>query len=130
MTLVQSATDLQSGQIANADLPILSARPSSVQAAPSRWAVAHRGSLRRFLAPAASGAVDGKLYAANDPALLAWVHVTEATSFLNAWRRYVDPGMSAADQDRYFAEMAQVAHALGAAPGPAAGTPDLNDLFA
>jgi uncharacterized protein (DUF2236 family) len=62
---------------------------------------------------------DGKPYVANDPALLAWVHVTEATSFLNAWRRYVDPGMSAADQDRYFAEMAQVAHALGAAPVPA-----------
>lgn len=30
---------------------------------------------------------DGTPYAANDPALLAWVHVTEATSFLNAWRR-------------------------------------------
>jgi uncharacterized protein (DUF2236 family) len=43
---------------------------------------------------------DGTPYAANDPALLAWVHVTAATSFLNAWRRYVEPGMSAADQDR------------------------------
>jgi uncharacterized protein (DUF2236 family) len=61
---------------------------------------------------------DGTPYAANDPALLAWVHVTEATSFLNAWRRYVEPGMSLADQDRYFAEMAQVARALGAAPVP------------
>jgi uncharacterized protein (DUF2236 family) len=61
---------------------------------------------------------DGTLYAANDPALLAWVHVTEAWSFLNAWRRYVEPGMSPADQDRYFAEMAQVARALGAAPVP------------
>lgn len=61
---------------------------------------------------------DGTPYAANDPALLAWVHVTEATSFLNAWRRYVEPGMSRLDQDRYFAEMAQVAQALGAAPVP------------
>ncbi|WP_368416991.1 oxygenase MpaB family protein [Falsiroseomonas sp.] len=61
---------------------------------------------------------DGTPYAANEPMLLAWVHVTEATSFLNAWRRYVEPGMSAADQDRYFAEMAQVARALGAAPVP------------
>jgi uncharacterized protein (DUF2236 family) len=61
---------------------------------------------------------DGTLYAANDPALLAWVHVTEAWSFLNAWRRYVEPGMSLTDQDRYFAEMAQVARALGAAPVP------------
>lgn len=60
----------------------------------------------------------GTPYAANNPALLAWVHVTEASSFLNAWRRYVEPGMSLADQDRYFAEMAQVARALGAAPVP------------
>lgn len=61
---------------------------------------------------------DGTAYWANDPALLAWVHVTEATSFLNAWRRYVEPRMSGADQDRYFAEMAQVAEGLGAAPVP------------
>lgn len=61
---------------------------------------------------------DGTPYAADDPALLAWVHVTEATSFLDAWVRYAEPGMSAADQDRYFAEMAQVALALGADPVP------------
>ncbi len=61
---------------------------------------------------------DGTAYAANDPALLAWVHVTEAVSFLNAWRRYAEPGMSPVDQDRYFAEMAQVGRALGAAPVP------------
>ena len=61
---------------------------------------------------------DGTEYQANDPALLAWVHVTEATSFLNAWRRYVEPRMSPRDQDRYFAEMAQVAEGLGAAPVP------------
>ena len=61
---------------------------------------------------------DGTPYAAGDPALLAWVHVTEATSFLAAWRRYAEPGMSLTDQDRYFAEMAQVARALGAAPVP------------
>jgi uncharacterized protein (DUF2236 family) len=61
---------------------------------------------------------DGTPYAANDPALLAWVHVTEATSFLDGWRRYAEPAMPLADQDRYFAEMAQVAEALGAAPVP------------
>ena len=60
----------------------------------------------------------GTPYAANEPALLAWVHVTEASSFLNAFRRYAEPGMSPADQDRYYAEMAQVARALGAAPVP------------
>lgn len=61
---------------------------------------------------------DGTEYWANDPALLAWVHVTETTSFLSAWRRYVEPRMPLADQDRYFAEMAQVAEGLGAAPVP------------
>ncbi len=61
---------------------------------------------------------DGTSYHANDPALLAWVHVTETTSFLNAWRRYVEPRMPGAEQDRYFAEMAQVAEGLGAAPVP------------
>jgi uncharacterized protein (DUF2236 family) len=61
---------------------------------------------------------DGTPYVANDPALLAWVHVTETTSFLGAWLRYGEPGMSAADRDRYFAEMAQVAEALGADPIP------------
>jgi uncharacterized protein (DUF2236 family) len=61
---------------------------------------------------------DGTPYAANDPSLLAWVHVTETTSFLNAWRRYAEPSMSAADQDRYFAETAQIGAALGADPVP------------
>ena len=61
---------------------------------------------------------DGTPYAANDPALLAWVHVTEATSFLNAWIRYAEPRMSAADQDRYFAEMVCVGEGLGADPLP------------
>ncbi len=61
---------------------------------------------------------DGTPYAANDPALLAWVHVTETVSFLRAWVRYAEPWMSMADQDRYFAEMAQVGEALGADPVP------------
>lgn len=61
---------------------------------------------------------DGTPYAANDPALLAWVHVTEATTFLDAWIRYGEPGMSFADQNRYFAEMTRVAAGLGADPIP------------
>lgn len=66
-----------------------------------------------------SGALaDGTPYRADDPELLAWVHVTEATSFLNGWRRYGEPGMSAADRDRYFAEMAEVGRRLGADPLP------------
>ena len=61
---------------------------------------------------------DGTPYAASDPALLAWVHVTEATTFLDGWIRYGEPSMSAADQDRYFAEMARIGEALGADPVP------------
>ncbi|WP_342240267.1 oxygenase MpaB family protein [Inquilinus sp. OTU3971] len=61
---------------------------------------------------------DGSPYAASDPSLLAWVHLTETTCFLDAWIRYAEPGMSAIDQDRYFAEMAQIAKALGADPIP------------
>lgn len=61
---------------------------------------------------------DGTAYRARDPALLAWVHVTEATSFLEAWIRYAEPGMTLTDQNRYFAEMARVAVALGADPVP------------
>lgn len=61
---------------------------------------------------------DGTAYAADDPHLLAWVHVTEAVSFLDAWIRYAEPGMTAADQDRYFAEFAWIAAALGADPIP------------
>jgi uncharacterized protein (DUF2236 family) len=61
---------------------------------------------------------DGTAYHANDPALLAWVHVTEASSFLNAWIRYGEPTMPAADQDRYFAEMALIGRAMGADPVP------------
>jgi len=61
---------------------------------------------------------DGTPYMADDPALLAWVHVTEASCFLQAWIRYGEPNMSAADQDRYYAEVGAIAEALGADPVP------------
>jgi uncharacterized protein (DUF2236 family) len=61
---------------------------------------------------------DGTPYSANDPRLLAWVHVTETTGFLDAWIRYGEPRMSLADQDRYFVEMARIGAALGADPVP------------
>jgi uncharacterized protein (DUF2236 family) len=61
---------------------------------------------------------DGAPYRADDPRMLAWVHVTEAVSFLGGWIRYAEPGMSAADRDHYFAEMARLGEALGADPVP------------
>jgi uncharacterized protein (DUF2236 family) len=61
---------------------------------------------------------DGTLYRADDPELLAFVGVTEALSFLNAWVRYREPLMLLKDQDRYIAEMAHVSRRLGADPMP------------
>ncbi|WP_284945378.1 oxygenase MpaB family protein [Acidisoma cladoniae] len=61
---------------------------------------------------------NGTAYAANDPALLAWVHVTETSSFLDAWIRYAEPRMRMIDQDRYFAEMVRIGEPLGAFPVP------------
>lgn len=61
---------------------------------------------------------DGAPYRASDPRLLAWVHVTEATSFLQAWIRYAEPAMPGRDRDRYFAEIARIGAALGADPVP------------
>lgn len=61
---------------------------------------------------------DGVAYDAQTPRLLAWVHVAGALSFLDAWIRYGELGMTRADQDRYFADVAPVAEALGAVPVP------------
>lgn len=61
---------------------------------------------------------DGRAYSANDPATLAFVHVAGALCFLDAYIRFVEPGMRRADQDQFFAEVAGTAHALGADPVP------------
>jgi uncharacterized protein (DUF2236 family) len=61
---------------------------------------------------------DGASYRADDPHLLAWVHVAGALMFLDGWRRYGEPRMHVADQDRYFAETGEIARMLGADPVP------------
>jgi uncharacterized protein (DUF2236 family) len=61
---------------------------------------------------------DGSPYSANDPDLLTWVHVAEVSSFLAAYLRYRDPAFPPAEQDRYFAETAQIAERLGAREVP------------
>lgn len=61
---------------------------------------------------------DDTHYRADDPHLLAWVHVAGALMFLEGWRRYGDPRMSQAEQDRYFVEAGVVARMLGADPVP------------
>ncbi|ROR11149.1 oxygenase MpaB family protein [Erwinia sp. JUb26] len=60
----------------------------------------------------------GVPYAASDPALLTWVHVAETRCFLAAHLRYKNPQLSLEEQDRYYAEAARVAEALGAEQVP------------
>jgi uncharacterized protein (DUF2236 family) len=67
-------------------------------------------------------APDGRPYAAEDPALLTWVHVAEVDSFLRAHLVYVDPSLSLAAQDRYYDETALVAEKLGARDVPRSRT--------
>lgn len=47
---------------------------------------------------------DGQTYRANDPELLTWVYVTAGYGFLSAYLRYVNPRLTRAEQDRYYAE--------------------------
>jgi len=74
--------------------------------------------VRRIHAQIGGTLPDGTSYRADDPHLLAWVHVAGALMFLEGWRRYAEPRMSVADQDRYFDEAGEVARKLGADPVP------------
>ena len=56
---------------------------------------------------------DGRSYRVSDPRLLYWVHLTEAYSFLNAHRIYVNQTISESDQNQYFAEMSKISEGLG-----------------
>ncbi len=58
-------------------------------------------------------ASDGRPYSANDPHLLRWVHVCEATSFLAAYQRYGADPLSAEDADAYVKDASLVARKLG-----------------
>lgn len=62
---------------------------------------------------------DGLPYAADDPELLTWVHVTEAHAFLQGFHAYAGlPGPAWLD-DAYYDEARRVAEALGARDVPA-----------
>jgi uncharacterized protein (DUF2236 family) len=61
---------------------------------------------------------DGTAYTATNPRTLAWVHVTEAQSFLAGYLRHVRPNMPGAEQDEYYRQFAVIARALGADPVP------------
>lgn len=61
---------------------------------------------------------DGSPYSATNPRTLAWVHMTEAQSFLAGYLRHVRPDMPGSEQDEYYRQFATIARALGADPVP------------
>jgi uncharacterized protein (DUF2236 family) len=60
----------------------------------------------------------GVPYAADDPDLLTWVHVSEMSSFLAGYRAYGPMAVSTAVADAYLDETRRVAEALGARDVP------------
>jgi len=61
---------------------------------------------------------DGDPYAANDPHLLAWVHVAELDSFLAAHDRFGVEPLRGRERDDYVANSAVIARALGVLDPP------------
>ena len=72
--------------------------------------------VRRIHARIRGQTAQGEPYAADDPQLLTWVHVTEAFGFLQGFRRYGREVPHVAD--RYYDEYRCVAEALGAVDVP------------
>ena len=56
----------------------------------------------------------GKPYSATDPHLLAWVHLTETHSFMQAFEDYRKEKLSPQDKDQYFIEMKSLGERMGA----------------
>lgn len=84
--------------------------------------------VRRIHAYVKGHGEDGRPYAADDPHLLTWVHVTEAYSFLQGYRRYSHVTLPVGAADRYYNEVRRIAEALGARDVPASEQ-DVTDYF-
>ena len=83
--------------------------------------------VRRIHARVRGVAEDGRAYAADDPALLTWVHVTEAWGFLAGYRRFAGR-VDRPDADRYYDEGRRIAEALGARGVPRSEA-EVDDYF-
>ncbi len=70
---------------------------------------------------------EGEPYAADEPQLLTWVHVTEAYGFLHGYRRY-GREVPTVIADRYYDEYRRVAEALGAVDVPRSEA-EVDDYF-
>ena len=53
-------------------------------------------------------------YRADDPQLLAWVHLTETRSFMSSYESYRSESLNAHAKDQYFLEMKMLGERLGA----------------
>jgi uncharacterized protein (DUF2236 family) len=60
----------------------------------------------------------GESYSADDPHLLEWVHIAELDSFLASHDRYGDDPLVGDERDRYVADAAVIARALGVIDPP------------
>jgi uncharacterized protein (DUF2236 family) len=69
--------------------------------------------VRRVHDRVAGTSPDGRPYSANDAELLGWVHVAEYLAIAAANRRFAARPMNGDELDRYVAEVACVAEALG-----------------
>ena len=85
---------------------------------PTKAAEARIAMVTRMHERVAGVTPEGQAYTALEPELMTWVHVTASWGFFNAYARYVAPGLSQADQDRYYAEGARLGRAFGAADAP------------
>jgi len=63
-------------------------------------------------------APDGRAYRADDPDLLTWVHNAEARCFLAGYQVFARNRLTAAECDRYYAEVAVGGERLGAVDVP------------
>lgn len=74
-------------------------------------------------------APDGRAYAADEPRLLTWVHVTESYGFLQGFRRYGRASLPQWAADRYYDETRRIAERLGASGVPSSAR-EVDDYFA
>ena len=72
----------------------------------------------------------GKPYSATDPHLLAWVHLTETRSFMNAFENHRKEKISLKDKDQYFLEMKALGERMGATDLPSTYTNSENAIKA
>lgn len=72
---------------------------------------------------------DGVAYRADDPELLAWIHLAEVDSFLVSYQVLASRPLSPSDADTYVAQAARVAGRLGV-PAPPRSTAELDAQLA